>query len=64
MLPHGFHKTMSNVSQFGQTAWPCNIVNTQIYIIYIYRIVQRIVTTKDRHDRRETLCEKLKYVNI
>jgi len=28
-----------------------------VYVyIYIVLVVQRIVTTEDRHDRRETLC--------
>ena len=27
-----------------------------MYIHNIYIVVQRIVTTEDRHDRRETLC--------
>ena len=29
---------------------------SQALCSYIYRVVQRIVTTEDRHDRRETLC--------
>ena len=35
----------------------CRLISIPPYSIYLYiYVVQRIVTTEDRHDRRETLC--------